>query len=183
MQASSGQLTAPALRALLEDATLVGEWVLDPGRSSVKLTSKSLGVIPVNGVFRDVSGQGTVSADGQASGSLTIAAASIDTRNSKRDAHLRSAEIFDSGDHPHIIFTADSIRPSGDGVVVTGALTVRGRTRPLSFAAEASVPGNGEIWLDASARISRADFGLAWKFDGPVAVTSTVIIHAVFVRQ
>jgi polyisoprenoid-binding protein YceI len=144
MQAPSGQMTGPALRALLEDGALAGEWVLDPRRSSIRLKSKVMGLVRVNGVFREVSGHGTVSADGEVSGALTVAAASIDTGNTRRDTHLRSADIFDSGSHPHITFTAGGIRPSGQGAAVTGALTVRGRTRPLSFDAVASVPGNGK---------------------------------------
>jgi polyisoprenoid-binding protein YceI len=45
---------------------------------------------------------------------------------------------------------------------VTGALTVRDHTRPLSFDAAASAQGDGEIWLDAEVHINRADFGLTW---------------------
>jgi polyisoprenoid-binding protein YceI len=129
MQAPSGQMTGPALRALLEDGALAGEWVLDPRRSSIRLKSKVMGLVRVNGVFREVSGHGTVSADGEVSGALTVAAATIDTGNTRHDTHLRSADIFDSGSHPHITFTAGGIRPSGQGAAVTGALTVRGRTR------------------------------------------------------
>ncbi len=182
MQAPSGQMTGP-LRALLEDGALAGEWVLDPRRSSIRLKTMTMGLVRVNGVFREISGHGTVSADGEVSGTLTVAAASIDTSNTRRDTHLRSAEIFGSGNHPHITFTADGIRPSGQGVAVTGALTVHGHTRPLSFDAAASVPGNGEIWLDAQARINRADFGLTWKSDGLASMTSTLTIHAVFARR
>jgi len=137
-------MTAPALLDLLKGGTLTGEWVLDPRNSSVRLKSKSMGVIPVKGIFREVSGSGTVSPDGTATGTLLVAAASIDTQNTKRDTHLRSADFFDSDNHPDISFTADDIRPSGQGFAVTGALTIRGRTRPLSFDAVASVPGNGK---------------------------------------
>src|SRR5215469_16652935 len=138
MHAPSGQGTAPVVQALLKDGTLAGTWALDPHASSIRLTSKIYGLIPVNGVFREVSGNGTVSPDGQASGTLTIAAASIDTRNTRRDTHLRSADFFDSGNHPDITFTADGFRPSGQDVTVSGVLTVHGRTRPLSFSAAAA---------------------------------------------
>jgi polyisoprenoid-binding protein YceI len=131
MQAPSGQMTAPALQALLKDGALAGEWVLDPRKSSIRLKSRSMwGLAPVNGVFREVRGHGTVSLDGEVSGTVTVAAASIDTKNTRRDTHLRSADFFDSGNHPDIIFTADGIRLSGQGVAVTGALTVRDRARP-----------------------------------------------------
>ena len=183
MQAPSGQMTAPALQALLKDGALAGEWVLDPGKSSIRLKSKIMGLAPVNGVFREVSGNGAVSADGQVSGTVTVAAASIDTKNTRRDTHLRSADFFDSGNHPDITFTADGIRPSGKGVTVTGALTARGRTRPLSFDAAASVQGDGGIWLDAQVHINRADFGLTWTLMGMAGVNNTLTIHAVLTRR
>jgi polyisoprenoid-binding protein YceI len=184
MQAPPGQLPGPALLALLKEGTLAGDWVLDPRRSSVRLKSRSVwGLVPVNGVFREVSGSGTVSRNGSASGTLTVAAASIDTGNTQRDTHLRSADFFGSGNHPDITFTADRIRPSGAGVAVTGALTVRDRTRTLSFDPAVSVPGDGEIWLNAEVRVNRADFGLTWNRLGMVSPTTTVTIHAVFTRQ
>jgi polyisoprenoid-binding protein YceI len=176
-------MTAPALQALLQNGALAGEWVLDPGQSSVRLKSRSLGLITVNGVFREVSGNGTVAPDGAARGTITVAAASIDTRHTKRDTHLRSADFFDSDNHPSITFTADGIRPSGPGVTVTGALTVRDRTRPLSFDAAASVLGDGEIRLDAEVRINRADFGLTWNLLGTVSMNNTLTIPAVFTRS
>ena len=184
MQAPSGQMTAPPLQALLEDRALAGKWVLDPGRSSIRLTNRSVcGLVRANGVFREVSGTGTVAPDGAVSGTVTVAAASIDTRNTRRDTHLRSPDFFDSGSHPDITFTADGIRPSGQGVAVTGALTVRDRTRPLSFDAAASVRGVGEICLDAEVNINRADFGLTWNLMGLISMHNTLIIHAVFTRR
>ena len=182
MHAPSGQLTAPDMQALLKDGALAGPRVLDPRTSSIRLKSKIYGLIPVNGVFREVSGNGTVSPEGEATGTLTIAAASIDTKNTRRDTHLRSADFFDSGNHRDITFTANRIRPSSQGVIVTGALTVRGRTRPLSFDAATSVHGDGEIWLDAKVRINRTDFGLTWNALGMVPATSTLTVHAVFSR-
>jgi polyisoprenoid-binding protein YceI len=183
MQALSGQSTAPEVRALLEDGALAGEWVLDPRESSIRLKSKSMGLVPVNGVFREVSGNGTVSPDGEVSGTVTVAAASIDTNNAKRDTHLRSADFFDSGNNPDITFTADGIQASGPAVRVTGMLTVRGRTRPLSFDAAASVRGDGGIWLDADVHVNRADFGLTWNRMGMVSMNNTLTIHAVFTQR
>jgi len=204
MQAPSGQATAPALSALLSGGTLAGKWVLDPGASSVQLKNRSLaGLVQVSGVFREVSGYGTVAADGTVSGTLTIAAASVDTKNSRRDKHLRSADLFDAVTYPDITFTADGIRASGPGVAVTGALTVRGRTGPLSFDAAATVTtaataataavtaataavitsGGREIWLDAEVIVDRASFGITWNPLGLVSMNSTIVIHAVFTRR
>jgi polyisoprenoid-binding protein YceI len=184
MQGPSGQMTAPPVQALLEDGSLAGEWVLDPRTSSIRLKSRSMwGLAPVNGVFREVSGNGTISPDGEVSGTVTVAAASIDTKNTQRDTHLCSADFFDSRNHPDITFTANSIRPSGPSAAVTGALTVRGKTRPLSVNAAASVRGDEEVWLDADVRINRADFGLTWNVMGLASMNNTLTIHATFIRR
>jgi polyisoprenoid-binding protein YceI len=183
MQPTSERTTATALEALLQRQTLVGGWILDPRNSSVRLNNKSMwGLVPVNGEFREVSGHGTVSADGEVTGTIRVAAASIDTRNTKRDTHLRSADFFDSANNPDIIFNADSIRPSGQGVAVTGMLTVRDRTRPLNFDALATIQENGEIWLDADVHINQVDFGITWNLLGTVSKNNTLTIHAVFTR-
>jgi polyisoprenoid-binding protein YceI len=182
MQAPSGQLTTPALQVLLTNGSLTGEWALDPGASSIRLTSKSMGLFRVTGEFREVEGHGTVSPDGQVEGQLTVAAASVDTKNARRDEHLRSADFFDTDSNPDITFTVDGIRPAGHGVAVRGWLTVRGHTRPLSFEATASGQADGEIWLDAEVPVNRADFDLTWNLLGMVSLYNVIAVHAVFTR-
>ena len=182
--APSEQTTAPALQQLLNDAALAGEWILDPSRSTVSLKNRSLGGLArVHGVFRQITGNGTVSPAGQVSGALTVVAASIDTKNARRDRHLRSADFLDSGNHPDIAFTVHGIRPSGRGVTVTGTLSVRDRARPLSFDATAAPRGDGEVCLDAEVSINRADFGLTWNLLGLVSMNNTLSVHAVFTRR
>jgi polyisoprenoid-binding protein YceI len=182
--APTGQKTASTLQAMLNDARLAGSWTLDPSRSTVALRSKSMwGLAPVKGVFRQVTGEGTVSPAGEVSGAITVAAASVDTKNSKRDTHLRSADFFDSDTYPHITFRVDQIRPSGQGVTVTGTLTVRDRTRPVSFDATASVVDAGEAWLDAEVHVNRSDFGLAWNQMGMASMNNKIAIRAVFTRR
>src|SRR5271169_3396589 len=145
--APSGQMD---VQALLKDAALTGNWTLDASKSTVRLRSKSMwGLVPVKGVFRQVSGQGTVSPAGDVSGTVTVSAASIDTKNKKRDTHLRSDDFFDGDTYPDITFTVNQARPSGQGVTVSGSLTVRDRTRPVTFDAKVSVISDGEIALDA----------------------------------
>ena len=157
MRAPSGQTTATAMQALLTDGALAGEWVLDPRASSIAVKSRTIcGLVPVNGVFREVSGNGTIPPHGEVSGTITVASASIDTQNDRRDTHLRSADFFDSGNYPDITFTADGIRPSDQGVTMTGALTVRGRTRPVSLDVAASVPGDSAPAGRLSGRARRA---------------------------
>lgn len=183
MPAPSEQTPAPPLQAPLGDRALAGEWVLEPRTSSIRLKTRSMwGLAPVNGVFREVTGSGTVWPDGKVNGTVTVGAASIDTGNARRDTHLRSADFFDSCNTPDITFTADSVQAAGQTVTVTGALTVRGRTRPLSFDATAVVQGEGQILLDAETVINRADFGLTWNLLGMASVINTITIHAVFTQ-
>lgn len=180
----SEQMSPSALQDLLYGGGLAGEWLLDSSRSAVWLRSRSIwGLVPVNGSFRQVAGQGTVSQAGEVSGSVTVAAASIDTKNVKRDRHLRSADFFDCARYPDIIFAVEGMRPSGQGVTTTGTLTVRGRSRRLSFGSTAAVGEDGEVWLDAEVPVSQADFGLTWNRLGMVSMSNVLTIHAVFSRQ
>ena len=129
-----------ALQALLQDGTLAGAWTLDPARSKVVLkTRHTWGLLPLEGVFTQVAGNGTVTAAGEVSGVITVGAASVDTKNDRRDKHLRSADFFDVDNHPDFTFTADGASPAGDGVRISGTLTVRGPTRPAAFDAKVSV--------------------------------------------
>jgi polyisoprenoid-binding protein YceI len=180
--APSGQLTSSALEELIQDGNLAGSWTLDTARSEVRLKSRSMwGLAPVKGVFREVTGNGTVSAAGEVTGTITVAARSVDTKNKKRDEHLRSADFFDVANHPDITFTVDGIKPGNGGVRVTGSLTVRDQTRPVSFDATVS-SADGETWLDGEIQVNRADFGLTWNQMGMASMRNTITIHAVFTR-
>jgi polyisoprenoid-binding protein YceI len=66
---------------------------------------------------------------------------------------------------------------------VTGTLTVRDRTRPVSFDATASVVDAGEVWLDAQVQVNRSDFGLTWNQMGMASVNNKIAIHAVFTKR
>jgi polyisoprenoid-binding protein YceI len=180
--APSGQLTSSALQALIQDRNIAGSWTLDTARSEVRLKSRGMwGLAPVKGVFREVAGNGTVSAAGDVTGTITVAARSVDTKNKKRDEHLRSADFFDAANHPDITFTVDGIKPGNGGVRVTGRLTVRDQTRAVSFAATVS-SADGEAWLDGEIQVNRADFGLTWNQMGMASMRNTITVHAVFTR-
>lgn len=178
------RIAGPALEELLKERALTGEWILDPARSRVSLENRSMwGLVRVRGVFRQVTGIGSVSPTGEVSGVFTVAVASVDTKNAKRDTHLRSADFFDSDNHPDIAYSVAGIRPSGQAATVTGALSIRGRTRPLTFDGTATVYGPGEIWLDAAVGINRGHFGLTWNMMGSVSMKSTITVHAVFTSR
>ena len=182
--APSGQLDATALQAMLQDAALTGTWSLDASKSTVGLQSRSMwGMVSVKGVFRQVSGEGTVAAAGDVSGTMTVSAASIDTKNNKRDTHLRSADFFESDTYPDITFTVNGARPSGQGVTVSGSLTVRDRTRPVTFDATVSAVSAAEVTLDAEVQVDRSEFGLTWSPMRLASMHNTIAVHAVFTRH
>jgi polyisoprenoid-binding protein YceI len=181
--ALSGTLDSSALQALLQGGKLAGSWTLDPDRSRVRLkTRHTWGLRPLHGVFRQVTGNCTVTAAGEVSGVITVAAGSIDTKNATRDKHLRSADFFDIASHPDITFAADGVSLAGDGVRFAGRLTVRGAARPASFDAKVS-SADDEVWLDGELQVNRADFGLTWNWLGIAAMDNTIVVQAVFTRQ
>jgi polyisoprenoid-binding protein YceI len=178
-----GQPATAALQALIEAGTLAGSWTLDAARSEVRLESRhTWGLRPVHGVFRQVTGSGTVTADGQVTGTLTVDAGSVDTKSAMRDKDLRSAKLFDIASHPDITYTVDGVQPASEGARVTGSLTVRGTTRPLSFDAKVSAAA-GEVQVDAEIPVNRGDFGLTYSPLRMASLHNTITVHAVFIRE
>jgi polyisoprenoid-binding protein YceI len=99
---------------------------------------------------------------------VKIDVASINTREDKRDAHLRSAEFFDVEAYPYITFTSKQTQVRSDGLEVVGDLTIHGTTREVKLAVEDVTPEHADPWgnkrMGASARtkIRRSDFGMKW---------------------
>ena len=182
MTTSAGQ--AAALRAQLENGSLAGNWALDPARSTATLRSKSMwGLAPVKGVFGRLEGEGTISPAGEVTGRIALASDALDTKNKKRDTHLRSADFFLAEKYPAITFTVDKLVPADQGVTVSGVLTVRETSRPISFPATVAQAADGEVVLDATVRVDRSEFGLTWNQMGMASMKNTITIHAVFTRS
>jgi polyisoprenoid-binding protein YceI len=182
MTTSAGQ--APAALRALENGSLTGDWALDPARSTATLRSKSVwGLAPVKGVFRSIEGGGTVLPTGEVTGRIAVATGALDTKNKRRDAHLRSDDFFLSEKYPAITFTLDKLVPAGEGVTVSGTLTVRERSHPISFPASVALAADGEVVLDATVQVDRSDFGLTWNQMGMASMKNTVTLHAVFTKD
>src|SRR5918992_5502897 len=114
-----------------------GTWSVDPSHSSVEFSVKHLGIATVRGVFNDFEGSFEVGDDGSAEARGTVKAASIDTNEEQRDAHLRSEDFFHAQVHPELSFESTEIRPlDEDAFEVHGELTMRGVTRPIVLRAE-----------------------------------------------
>lgn len=162
-----------------------GRWTLDAAGTSVRIQHRTIwGLVNVKGVFTKVSGEGEVLAGGGAHGSITIDAASLDTKNAKRDKHLRSADLFDVDKHPSIVFTATGVTPTGNGTAqVTGELTVLGVSHALSFTAEASEVSADAVTLTAEVQVDRKEFGMTWNQANMLKPLTFVTIAARFTRQ
>ena len=161
--------TSSAATAETATASRAGTWQIDPAHSGVDFSVTHLMISKVRGRFSDISG--TVETDGTPEGSrieVEIGAASIDTHESARDNHLRSADFFDVEKFPKIRFVSTSIKSRGaDEFRVTGDLTIRNVTRPVdmdvtSEGAGRDPWGNDRAGFSATLRIDRRDFGLTW---------------------
>jgi polyisoprenoid-binding protein YceI len=162
-------------------AQLSGTWALDPERTSVTFATKAMWVLPVKGTAKAMSGDAQITTGGAATGTLVIDAASLDTKNKKRDDHLRTADFLEVAKHPTIVFEAISGRPAGAGLVeISGQLTVHGQTRPLTLQAEVSGSGNSAtVWTEVE--IDRSRWGVSWAKMG-TGVKNQVTIRAHFDR-
>jgi polyisoprenoid-binding protein YceI len=124
----------------------------------------------VKGRFAGISGAVTTVADDQTTAEIdiTIDAASVDTREPKRDEHLRSADFFDVEKFPTLTFKSRSVaRVEGDEFRVIGDLTIHGVTREValdvvSFGRTTDPWGNDKAGFGATAKIKRSDYGLTW---------------------
>jgi polyisoprenoid-binding protein YceI len=181
--APTAQLTSAALHAQLSNGSFSGRWTLDSTRSSATLRTKSMwGLVRVKGAFREMEGEGNVATDGALTGRVSLATASLDTKNKKRDVHLRSEELLSSDAHPSITFELTGIEPSGEGVTLSGTITVRGHTRSISFPAMVTTSGSEEIILDADVEVDRSQFGLTWNPLRAASMNNTITVHAVFTK-
>lgn len=145
-------------------------WTVDPAHTVAEFAVKHLMIATVKGRFGTV--RGTLRLDEEqptrSAVEIEIDAASIDTREEKRDEHLRSADFFDVAKYPTITFRSTRIEAAGaDTYRVTGGLTMRGVTREvvleLEDAGSAVDPwGNPRRAFTARTRLDRHDFGLTW---------------------
>jgi polyisoprenoid-binding protein YceI len=146
-------------------------WEIDPAHSSVQFSVRHMMVSNVRGAFTKVAG--TVRGDEQdpthATVEATIDTSSIDTREAKRDEHLRSPDFLDVAKYPTMTFRSKKIAKTGDGRYdVTGDLTLHGVTREVVLHVEGPSPamkdprGGLRAGASATTRIDRRDFGITW---------------------
>lgn len=155
---------------------------IDSSHSSASFTVRHMMVSNVSGAFAKLSG--TVDYDpnnlGQSRIEAVIDASTVNTRNEKRDTHLRSADFFDTANHPTITFRSKRMEKAADGHLrLVGDLTIRAVTREVVLDVDGPTPeiqaqGAYRMGASATTRINRKDFDVNWNraLDGGGLVVS-----------
>jgi polyisoprenoid-binding protein YceI len=151
-----------------EELPLPGTYLLDKAHTTISFVVRHMMVSRVRGHFDDFEGKIVVGEEpSQSEVDVTIEVASIDTRDSQRDTHLRSADFFDAEKWPTITFKSTRIHGAKGDWKVTGDLTIRDVTRPvtldLEFLGASPDPWGGKrAGFSATTQVDRHDFGLNW---------------------
>lgn len=149
----------------------VADWQIDSAHSAAQFAVRHMMVSTVRGDFGQIKGSARFDPKDPSKGSIeaTVEVASINTRQPKRDAHLKSADFFDVEKFPVMTFKSTRIEPAGAGrLKLTGQLTMRGVTKEVTFDVEGpsaelkDARGGGRIGASATAKISRKEFGMTW---------------------
>lgn len=173
-----------ALLATTPVAAFSADWSLDKSHTTIAFEVDHLGFSKTRGVFREFDAE--VSYDPEAvensTVSLTIVAASIDTFWEARDNHVRGADFLDVANHPEITFVSTGVTSiDEDSAELTGDLTIRGVTQPVTFAAELNSAGPNPFdatkqvaGFQLTGEIDRTDFGV--NFGAPAIGTMIPIV-------
>jgi polyisoprenoid-binding protein YceI len=150
--------------------TLTGTYTIDPTHSRIGFVARHAMVTKVRGSFNEFEGSGHFDAEHPTNSrlQLTIQAASIDTRNGDRDAHLRGNDFFDMEAYPQITFASTGVEQvDSENFRVTGDLTIKGVTKPVTvdfeYSGAAVDPyGNQRIGFEGKTTVNRKDWGVSW---------------------
>lgn len=145
-------------------------YTIDPAHSSVQFSVRHLMISNVRGTFTGVKGTVVYDSDNPAGTAIDaeIDASTINTLQADRDAHLKTAEFLDIEKYPTMKFQSSKIEKDGDGLKVTGDLTLHGITKSVTLSVEEIAPeakdpyGNTRIGAAAKTKLKRSDFGLTW---------------------
>ena len=145
-------------------------WTIDQSHSEIHFKVKHLMVSTVTGSFSNYEGQVETEGDSFENAKVSFSADidSISTGNGQRDGHLKSADFFDAANHPKLTFVSTSFTKTGeDTYTVTGDLTIRGTTKPITLKAEyggqmVDFYGNTKAGFELVGTIKRKEYGLSW---------------------
>jgi polyisoprenoid-binding protein YceI len=145
------------------------KWLLDPMHSEVQFKVKHLVISTVTGSFKKFEGSLETENDdfSDAKVEFSLDVDSIDTTQPQRDEHLKGAEFFDSETHPKITFKSTSFTKDDDDYKLSGDLTIKGITKPVTLNVEHGgiaddAYGNTKAGFEVTGKINRKEFGLTW---------------------
>lgn len=145
------------------------KWVLDPTHSELQFKVKHLMITTVTGSFKSFTAELETETEdfSDAKASFQAEVASIDTSNADRDGHLKTGDFFDAEKFPAITFESTSLVKDGDDYKLTGNLTIKDVTKPVTmdveFGGTAVDPwGNTKAGFTMSGKFKRGDFGLTY---------------------
>lgn len=148
---------------------ITGDYALDTSHSRLGFVARHAVVTKVRGQFSDWSGTAHIDTANPANSSvsLTINAASVSTGSPDRDGHLTSADFFDTANFPEWRFVSTRVERDGDEWTVTGDLTIKDVTKPVTIEFEengsAKDPfGNIRVGFEGETTVNRKDWGLSW---------------------
>jgi polyisoprenoid-binding protein YceI len=147
---------------------VAGTWKVDHVHSDIRITARHLMVAKVRGTFEDFDAAIVVGEDPvDSTVKIEAKASSVTTGTTDRDNHLRSSDFLDAEQFPLVTFESTSLKPSGENWKLTGDLTIRGVTRPVTFdlvfeGAATDPYGNTKAGFSAVGEIERRDWGLTW---------------------
>jgi len=158
-------------------------WRLDPSGSSAEFRVPYLwGLASVKGRFHDLEGWLEVDDDHQWRMELTMDATSLDTRNRRRDWHLRSADFFDAEHHPEARFRSNRVNDHGGRLRVEGELEAAGERTRLQV--EVTVErADGRLDLDAAATFDQRQLGMTYSPLGVIRAPTALSVHARLRRE
>lgn len=170
---SNGHIPSPV--DLLENGSIVGTWNLDPQQSRIEFAVKHFwGAVTVRGSFTVLRGEAVVGADRTVTGELSADAASLNTKNKKRDEHLRSNDFFDAERHPQVVIAVTAAEPAGpDAVSFRGTLDAAGHVEPIEFTAHVVEAAPQAITLRTDLTVDRTVFGMTWSPLGMASKAAT----------
>jgi polyisoprenoid-binding protein YceI len=177
---------------LAASPALADAYKLDGSHSASTFAVKHMLISTVRGEFTRTEGSVTIDPADVTKSSVeaTIDAASVNTRDEKRDGHLKSPDFFDVAKFPKITFKSTKVEKAGEGKLkVTGDLTMHGVTKPVVLdvtgpSAEVKDPyGNLRRGLSATTTINRKDFGVSYGPDAVVSDAVAITIDAELLKQ
>ena len=143
---------------------------LDPSHSSINFSVKHMMIAKVHGGFEKMSGVLTYDSKNPTAttAEVNIEVASINTRDTARDTHLKSVDFFDAEKYPRITYKSIRVQEKKGDLTIVGELTIHGVTQPVTVELERPSEemkdpwGNLKIGASGSAKVKRKDFGLTW---------------------